>query len=71
MEAYEKGTLKEVFGCGTAATIAQIVGIGYEGKDYVLPPVEQRTFSTKVDESLRAIRKGKIADTHGWMLKVV
>jgi len=70
LEAHEKGTLKEVFGCGTAATIAQIIGIGHNGKDYMLPPVEERKFSTKVDETLRAIRKGRAADKHAWMLKV-
>src|SRR5205814_2288647 len=35
-EAIDNGTLKEVFGCGTAATIAQIIVIGHKGKDYVL-----------------------------------
>ncbi len=69
-EAYENGTLKEVFGCGTAATIAQIIGIGYEGKEHALPPVSERKFSNKVDETLRNIRKGKAADKFGWMLKV-
>ncbi len=69
-EAYEKGTLKEVFGCGTAATIAQIVGIGHNGKDYILPPVSERKFSTKIDETLRNIRKGKAQDKFGWMMKV-
>ncbi len=71
IEAHDNGTLKEVFGCGTAATIAQIIGIGHNGKDYMLPPVEERKFSTKVDETLRAIRKGKVADKMNWMLKVV
>lgn len=71
LEAQQNGTLKEVFGCGTAATIAQIIGIGHNGKDYMLPPVEERKFSTKVDETLRAIRKGRAADQHHWMLKVV
>lgn len=70
MQAAENGTLKEVFGCGTAATIAHIVGIGYQGKDYSLPPVEKRSFSPKVDETLRAIRKGRAEDKHHWMLKV-
>jgi branched-chain amino acid aminotransferase len=69
-EAIDQGTLKEVFGCGTAATIAQIIGIGYNGNDYALPPVADRKFSTKVDETLRAIRKGKTEDTMHWMLKV-
>ncbi len=70
-KAIEDGTLKEVFGCGTAATIAHIVGIGHNGKDYVLPPVSDRQFSPKVDETLRQIRKGKIEDKMNWMVKVV
>ena len=69
-DAYEKGELKEAFGCGTAATIAQIVGIGFEGKDFILPPVSERKFSTKVDETLRLIRKGKVQDKLNWMMKL-
>jgi branched-chain amino acid aminotransferase len=71
LTAHGNGTLKEAFGCGTAATIAQIVGIGFEGNDYALPPVSERKFSTKVDEILRNIRKGKVEDKFHWMLKVV
>jgi branched-chain amino acid aminotransferase len=70
LEAHAKGTLKEAFGVGTAATIAQIIGIGYEGKDYALPPVEERQFSNKIDETLRNIRKGKIEDKFNWMYPV-
>ena len=69
-EAHANGTLKEAFGVGTAATIAQIIGIGYEGKDYALPPVEERQFSNKVDETLRNIRKGKVEDKFNWMYPV-
>ena len=70
LTAHNNGTLKEAFGCGTAATIAQIVTIGFEGKDYNLPPVNERKFSTKVDEVLRNIRKGKAEDKFQWMMKV-
>jgi len=70
LTAHGNGTLKEAFGCGTAATIAQIIGIGFEGKDYMLPPVEERKFSNKVDEVLRNIRKGKMEDKFHWMMKV-
>jgi branched-chain amino acid aminotransferase len=70
LTAQGNGTLKEAFGCGTAATIAQIIGIGFEGTDYALPPVEERKFSTKVDEVLRNIRKGKVEDKFHWMMKV-
>lgn len=70
LEAHAKGTLKEAFGTGTAATIAQIITIGCDGTDYQLPPVAERKFSTRVDDTLRAIRKGKVADEFGWMEKV-
>jgi branched-chain amino acid aminotransferase len=70
LEAHAKGALKEAFGTGTAATIAQIITIGCDGTDYQLPPVAERKFSTRVDDTLRAIRKGKAPDEFGWMEKV-
>lgn len=70
VEAHAKGTLTEAFGVGTAATIAQIIGIGYEDKVYDLPAVETRKFSNKIDETLRNIRKGKAEDKFNWMYKI-
>lgn len=69
-DAHKNGKLQEAFGVGTAATIAHIVTIGYEGKDYELPPIEKRTFSPKVDQALRDIRKGRTDDKFRWILKV-
>lgn len=71
IEAHGKGVLQEAFGTGTAATIAHISLIGFEGIDYELPPVEKRAFSPKVAKSLNDIRKGRAADPHNWMMKVV
>ncbi|HEY6159984.1 MAG TPA: branched-chain amino acid aminotransferase [Bacteroidia bacterium] len=68
--AHQKGTLQEAFGVGTAATIAHISTIGFEGKDYELPPVPERIFSNHVARELDNIRRGKSADKHGWMLRV-
>lgn len=70
IEAHEKGLLKEAFGVGTAATIAQIIGIGHIDNYYPLPPVEERQFSPKIDETLRNIRKGKAEDKFNWMFKI-
>jgi branched-chain amino acid aminotransferase len=70
LEAHAAGKLEEAFGCGTAATIAQIVTIGYEGKDYDLPAVENRKFSNKVATELDKIKNGEAADAHGWMVKI-
>jgi len=70
IECFNNGTIKEAFGTGTAATIAHISVIGCDGKDYVLPSVESREFSNKVDSTLRDIRKGRVKDTHDWIYKI-
>lgn len=70
VDAHKRGTLQEAFGAGTAATIAHISTIGFEGKDYDLPPVAERIFSNRVSKELDDIRRGRIADRHNWMLKV-
>ena len=70
IEALESGKLTEAFGAGTAATIAHIELIGYKGKDYMLPHVEEREFAHKVLEELDAIRTGKKEDPYGWVMKI-
>jgi branched-chain amino acid aminotransferase len=70
MEAVQNGKLQEAFGCGTAAVISQIVTIGYRGTDYELPPVAERKYSPALGQELNDIRTGKVADVHGWVLKV-
>ncbi len=69
-DAHKNGKLQEAFGVGTAATIAHIVTIGFEGKDYELPSIDKRKFSPKVDQALRDIRKGRTDDKFRWTLKV-
>lgn len=67
IDAIETGRLQEAFGAGTAATIAQIATIGYNGKDYDLPPVEGREFSNRVLRTLDDIRYGRTEDKFGWL----
>ena len=70
VEGMEKGRVTEAFGAGTAATIAPIELIGYNGKDYYLPPIEKRTFSNKVFNELEGIKRGLKADPFGWIVKM-
>ncbi len=70
IDAHKRGTLEEAFGTGTAATIAHISLIGFEGKDYELPPIENTIFSHRVSKELDNIRKGKAEDIHNWMYKI-
>ena len=70
MDALMAGKLEEAFGAGTAATIAPIATIGYEGQDYDLPEVGAQGFSKRVGAILNAIRTGQGADAHNWMVRV-
>jgi branched-chain amino acid aminotransferase len=70
MQALADGRLQEAFGVGTAATIAPIAAIGYQGHDHELPQPTADSFSLRVGKALQAIRTGETADTHGWMVAV-
>ena len=70
MDALAAGKLEEAFGAGTAATIAPIATIGYEGHDYDLPVPGPNAFSKRVGAALDAIRTGEAADMHDWMVRV-
>lgn len=67
IDAMENGTLQEAFGAGTAATIAQIQTIGYEGKDYTLPTISGRKISNKVLNFLTRLKRGQEEDKWGWI----
>ncbi len=64
------GDLTEAFGVGTAATVALISAIGYNGKDYIVPVNNPESFSKRVAKHINNIRKGRAEDIHGWMVKV-
>jgi branched-chain amino acid aminotransferase len=70
IDAHKKKTLQEAFGTGTAATIAHMSTIGFEGKDYELPPVEERIFSNRVALELEGIKKGRLEDRHNWLHRI-
>jgi len=68
--AAKNGTLKDAFGTGTAATIAQVATITYQNERFELPPIKERTLSNKVGTILQDIKRGKIEDTHQWIYKI-
>jgi branched-chain amino acid aminotransferase len=70
VDGLKKGKVKEAFGAGTAATIAHIELIGFEDKDYYLPPVAERKFSNRVFEELDGIKRGTKPDPFGWISKM-
>jgi branched-chain amino acid aminotransferase len=70
LAAQANGTLQEAFGVGTAATIAPISVIGYQGEDYTLPVPPADAFSHRVSAMLAGIRSGSAPDPHNWMVRV-
>ncbi len=66
IEAIQSGTLKELFGVGTAATTAQVEKLTFEGKTYDLPSNAHRVISNSIGQKLLRIKKGIDPDTHGW-----
>ena len=70
VDALSQGRVNDAFGVGTAVTIAPIELIGHEGKDYVLPPVAYRQFSTSMLKELESIRRGQAADPFNWVVKI-
>jgi len=70
IEGLKAGRLTEAFGVGTAATIATIATMGYEGQDYDLPALTETSFARRVGAALEAIRTGHAPDPHGWVVAV-
>jgi len=69
VKAYQEGRLQEVFGTGTAATIARVQTVKY--RDHVLEFSEKDwNLSTEVKKRLDAIRLHQAPDTYQWMYKV-
>lgn len=69
IDAHKKGTLREVFGTGTAATISLIKELRY--KDYTMHfDTDNWTVAPELKSRLNAIRESKAEDTHEWMWKV-
>lgn len=69
IDAHRAGTLREVFGTGTAATISPIRELRY--KDYVIEfNTETWKVSPEIKRRLDDIRSCKVPDRFGWMYKI-
>ncbi len=69
VEAYDNGTLTEVFGTGTAALVAHVEEINYKGKRIFLSE-DNWGASEYLKAQINGLRDGTIEDTHGWMVPI-
>ena len=69
VSAAKDGSLKEIFGAGTAAVINPIVGFSYMGEYYELPKLEN-SVALEIKEKLTNIQYKLADDTFGWTVKI-
>jgi branched-chain amino acid aminotransferase len=69
VEAAKNGSLKEIFGAGTAAVISPISGFGYKDADFDLPELTN-TYADTLKKIITDIQTNKSEDPFGWRYKV-
>jgi len=70
VKAGREGRITDAFGAGTAATIAHIKSIAYGDENFELPALHERGFSNEVRKIFEDIKRLRVADVHGWVVKV-
>lgn len=69
LEAAENGSLKEIFGSGTAAVITPILGFGYKGDKWELPKLDS-PYAAQIKNKIMEIQYNKAEDKFGWRYKL-
>ncbi len=69
VNAAKDGSLKEMFGAGTAAVMSPIAGFGYKDEDFDLPELEE-TFASFLKSQITDIQTNKANDPYGWRVIV-
>ncbi len=69
VNAAKDGSLKEIFGAGTAAVVSPIVSFSYQNTEYTLPKVND-SFALQLKEKLTKIQYKLAEDTFGWTVKI-
>jgi branched-chain amino acid aminotransferase len=69
INAAKDGSLKEVFGAGTAAVVSPISAFSFQDIEYAIPKIEN-SFALQLKEKLTNIQYKLAEDTFGWTVKV-
>jgi len=69
VDAANNGSLKEMFGAGTAAVVSPIAGFGFKNQDYDLPELEV-TYASRLKKRITDIQTNKSEDKFGWRYKL-
>ncbi|TCI00966.1 branched-chain amino acid aminotransferase [Roseococcus sp. SYP-B2431] len=66
MEAGRQGTLREMWGTGTAAVVSPVGELGYKGEKLSIGNGHTGLLTQKLYDSIVGIQYGTQADPHGW-----
>ena len=69
VNAAQDGSLKEIFGAGTAAVVSPISAFAYQDVEYTLPKNDD-SFASHLKETLTKIQYKLEEDTFGWTVKI-
>lgn len=67
-EANSRGTLREIFGTGTAAVISPVGSLHYKGKECVINQGKTGDLSQRLFDEIQALQFGKKPDPYGWVI---
>lgn len=70
VDAAKTGTLKEMFGAGTAAVVSPIASFGYRDTDYDLPEMKN-SYASLLKKRITDIQYNRAEDPFGWRYRVV
>jgi len=67
VDAAKSGSLKEIFGTGTAAVVANVNKFMYKDEEFLLDP-KNYNYSVEAKEIINSIREGSHEDTFNWLV---
>jgi branched-chain amino acid aminotransferase len=70
IEAAHRGTLREVWGTGTAAVISPVGELAYKGERLVIGSGRIGELTQKLYDAIVDIQYGRVPDTRGWTVAV-
>ena len=68
LDAYQNGTLKELFGAGTAAVVSPIKGFGYQEQKYELHD-QPDSYAELLKQKLTDLQRNLAPDPFAWRVK--
>jgi branched-chain amino acid aminotransferase len=70
IESSKNGSLKEIFGTGTAAVISPVSDFEHHDTVYALPEINDKSYSSILKKKMLSIQHNLSEDKHGWRYKI-